>query len=221
MYWNPGDRSAPRRLEALARRGVTLDVLEPGQLVGDRAHVAAALDVVLSSQRVEAASVGADVAGQQPEVDQPEDVVDGVVVLGDAERPADHRPVGRRERMSQLADGLGRHTRLLLRVLERVALDLFAVGIEVGRRPLDELAVRKAGVDDLARDRVRERDVRPDVEPEPDIGPFGRGRPARVDRVQPGAVADAAQQVVEEDRMRLPGVRAPEHDQVGLFSLAI
>ena len=70
-------------------------------------------------------------------------------------------------------------------------------------------------------DRVREGDVRADVEAEPDVGPLGRARPARVDRVQPGAVAHAAQEVVEEDRMRLPGVRAPEHDQVGLFSLAI
>ena len=46
-------------------------------------------------------------------------------------------------------------------------------------------------------------------------------RPARVDRVQPGAVADAAQEVVEEDRMRLAGVAAPQDDQVRLFDLTI
>ena len=113
------------------------------------------------------------------------------------------------------------HARLALGVLEGVALDLGLVGLEVGRRPIDELAVREPGVDDLAPDRVREGDVRPDVEAQPDVGPLGRARPPRVDRVQAGAVADAFEEVVEEDRMRLPGIAAPEHDQVGLFSLAI
>jgi hypothetical protein len=79
----------------------------------------------------------------------------------------------------------------------------------------------QAGRDDLAADRVRERDVAADVEPEPDVGPLGDCCPARVDRVQAGAVADAAEEVVEEDRMRLAGVAAPEDDQVGLLDLTI
>ena len=126
------------------------------------------------------------------EVDQREDVVDRVVVLGDAERPADHRPVGLRVGVGQLADRGRGHARLALGVLERVRLDLRPVGLEVGRRAVDELGVREAGVDDLAPDRVRERDVRADVEAQPHVGPLGRARPARVDRVQPRAVADAA-----------------------------
>ena len=123
--------------------------------------------------------------------------------------------------MGHLADRVGGHARLALGVLERVALDLGLVRLEVRGRAVDELHVREAGVDDLAPDRVRERDVAADVEAEPHVRPLGRARPTRVDRVQPGAVADAAEEVVEEDRMRLPGVAAPEHDQVGLFSLAI
>jgi len=75
--------------------------------------------------------------------------------------------------------------------------------------------------DDLAADRVRERDVRAYVETEPAVRPFGRVRPARVDRVEPGAVVDAAQDMVEEDRMRLPGVAAPEDDQIGVLDLTI
>ncbi len=47
------DRRAPRPLEARARVRVALDVLEARELVRDRAHVAAALDVVLAAQRVE------------------------------------------------------------------------------------------------------------------------------------------------------------------------
>ncbi len=50
------DLAAPGGLEAGARLGVALDVLEAGQLVRDRAHVAAALHVVLAAQRVEARS---------------------------------------------------------------------------------------------------------------------------------------------------------------------
>ena len=68
---------------------------------------------------------------------------------------------------------------------------------------------------------VRERDVGADVEAQPDVGPFGDARPARVDRVQAGAVADAAEEVMEEDRMRLAGVAAPQDDHVRLFDLPI
>jgi len=88
-------------------------------------------------------------------------------------------------------------------------------------RPIDELAVGETGVDDLPRDSVRERDVRPDVEAQPGVGPLGAARPAGIDRIELRAVADAAQQVVEEDRMRLSGVRAPEDDQIGLLDLTI
>lgn len=123
--------------------------------------------------------------------------------------------------MGQLPDRVGWHARLALGVLEGVRLDLGLVGLEALGRALDELAVRQARGDDLAPDGVRQGDVGPDVEPEPDVGPFGRARPSRIDRVQPGAISNAPQEVVEEDRMRLPGVRAPEDDQVGLLSLAI
>ena len=61
----------------------------------------------------------------------------------------------------------------------------------------------------------------PTSRPEPDVGPLGDARPARVDRVQPGAVADAAEEVVEEDRMRLAGVAAPQDDQVRLLDLTV
>ena len=126
------DRDAPLGVELRPQR-VVLDVLEARQPVGQGAHVAAALDVVLATQRVDAAAVAADVAGQQDEGDQGQDVVDGVVVLGDAERPADHRPRRLGEGVGQLADGLGRDARLALGVLERVRLDLGLVGVEVDR----------------------------------------------------------------------------------------
>jgi len=123
--------------------------------------------------------------------------------------------------VGQLADGLGRDARLAFGVPEGVGLDLGPVGLEVEGRPADELGVGEAGVDDLSPDRVGQGDVAADVEAEPDVGPLGRARPARVDRIEPGAGPDAAQEVVEEDRMRLPGIAAPEDDQIGLLSLSI
>jgi len=123
--------------------------------------------------------------------------------------------------VGELADQLGRDAGLTLGVLERVRLDLRPVGVEAGRRPVDERAVGQAGGDDLAPDRVRQRDVRADVESEPAVGPLGRARPARVDRVQPRPVVDAAQEVVEEDRVRLARVRTPQDDEVGLLDLPV
>jgi hypothetical protein len=121
----------------------------------------------------------------------------------------------------QLADGVGGDAGLALGIFEGVALNLGAVGLEVEGRALDELGVGQPGVDDLPADRVGQGDVAPDVQAQPEVRPLGRARPARVDRVQPGAVPDAAQDVVEEDRVRLPGIAAPEDDQVRLLDLTI
>ena len=65
-----------------------------------------------------------------------------------------------------------------------------------------------------------ERDVGADVEAEPAVGPLRRGRAARIDDEEPRAVVHALEQVVEEDRVRLAGVRAPEQDDVRLLDLA-
>jgi hypothetical protein len=123
--------------------------------------------------------------------------------------------------VGELADRIGRDSGLALGEFERVGLDLGLVGVEVARGALDERFVLEAGGDDLAADRIGQGDVAADVDAEPDIGPFGAARPARIDRVEPGAVADAAEEVVEEDRMRLAGVAAPEDDQIGVLDLTI
>ncbi len=181
-----GGTGTPQAASNFARSASFSTCWKPGQPIGQGAHVAAALDVVLAAQRVHAAAVAPDVPGQQGEVDQGEHVVDRVVVLGDAEGPADHRPWRRREGVGQLADRRRRDAGLALGVFERVALDLGLVGVEVARRALDELAVREAGGDDLARDRVRERDVAADVEAEPDVGPLGAST-SGADRPRTGA----------------------------------
>ena len=99
------------RLELGAVRRRSSTSWKPGSLFGQRAHVAAALDVVLSAERIAPAPVAPDVSGEQREVDQRQDVVDGVVVLGDAERPADHRAIGFRVRVRGVADDVGGNSR--------------------------------------------------------------------------------------------------------------
>ena len=168
-----GGTGTPQICVELGPKRVVLDVLEAGQAVGQRAHVAAALDVVLATERVDAGAIPADVPGQQDEVDQGQDVVDGVVVFGDPQRPADHRPRGRRQGVGQLADGRRRDAGLALGVFERVRLDLRLEGLEVDGRAVDELAVLEAVGDDLARDGVGQGDVAADVEAEPQVRPFG------------------------------------------------
>ena len=213
-------RHAPGRVELRAQL-VVLDVLEAGQAIGQGAHVAAALDVVLAAQGVEAAAVAPDMTREQGQVDERDHVVDGVVVLGDAERPADHRPIRLCVGVGGLADELHRDARLALGVLERVGLDVGPEGLEVGRGAVDEGLVLEPRGDDLAGHGVGQRDVGADVEPQPAVGPLGARRPARIDGVQPGAPIDPLQEVVEEDRVGLAGVAAPEEDEIRLLDLLV
>ena len=217
----PGrDVRAPGGIE-LGPSLVVEDVLEARQLVRDGAHVAAALHVVLPAQRVEPAAVAADVAAQQGEVDERQDVVDGVVVLGDAERPAQLGPIGPGVGVGQFGDDLGRHPGHLRAPLQGPLLHRGRVLLEAARGAGDEGGVVQSGVDDLAGDRVGEGDVRPDVDAQPDVGPLRGAGPAGVDAVEARAVAHAGDDVVEEDRVGLSGVRAPEDDDVGVLHLAV
>ena len=181
------DGDAPGLLEPRPRLVVDFQILEAGEVLGDGAHVAAALHVVLAAQRVQPRAVAADVAGQQGQVDQRENVVDGVVVLGDAERPADHGAVGAGIGVGGLADRLGRHAGLALAPLQRPLLDAGGVRLVAFGGAIDELAVVQPGMDDLAGDRVRERDVGADIDPEPACRPTGRSR-CGADRRRTGAL---------------------------------
>jgi hypothetical protein len=69
------ERHAPVALEPRAHLGIE-KVLEAGQPVRNRAHVAAALHVVLAAQRIAARAPRPDVAREQREIDEREHVVD-------------------------------------------------------------------------------------------------------------------------------------------------
>ena len=117
-----GGTATPQAASNLAAESVVLDVLEARQAIRQGAHVAAALDVVLAAQRVEAAAVLPDVAGERRQVDEGQDVVDRVVVLGDAEASSRSSP-GRRVAYAWASSRMASagHARLALGVLERVA----------------------------------------------------------------------------------------------------
>src|SRR5438309_4687910 len=131
------DPDAPRALEFRTQFAV-LDVLEAGQAVGDCAHISTPLNVVLAAQRVETTAVAAHVTGEEAEIDESENVVYRVVMLGDAERPADLRALSPGVSVRGLPDDCGGHASLTLRALERVLLDAFPVALKSADGVLNE-----------------------------------------------------------------------------------
>ncbi len=172
-------------------------------------------------QRADAGAVAPDVAGEQAEVDERAHVVHCVVVLGDAEGPADHRPVGAGKGVGELADLRRRHAGDLLGPLQGPGLDAAAERLEAAGRVLDEAAVLEARGEDLPGHGVGQREVGADLERQVPgrHGPLGGRRPARIHGVELRPVVDPLQNVMEEDRMRIPGVAPPEDDEIRLLRL--
>ena len=159
--------------------------------------------------------------GQQGEVNQPQHVVHGVVMLGDAQGPADHCPVGAGIGPRQLANRFRRDARNLFRVLRRVLLYTFAEFVEPAGRILDKAAILQPQRQNLPRYRIGQRDICPHVQSQPFLGELGRAGPPGIHDEQPRPVMQPLQHMMEEDRMRLAGVRSPQDDKVRLFYLAI
>jgi hypothetical protein len=123
--------------------------------------------------------------------------------------------------VGQLADRLRRNTGHPLALLEAPRLDRGLELLVAGGGVLDEGLVGQPSVDDLARDRVGQRDVGADVEPEPGVGPLRGAGPPRVDGVQPRPAMDSLEEVMEEDRMRVARVRSPQDQEIRFFDLLI
>ena len=184
-------------------------MLKACQPVGKRPHVAASLDVVLPTQRDQSRPVAADVARQQRQIDQREDVIDGVVVLGDAERPAKLSGLGLRIGVGQFLYHRGRYAAFTLSIFEGEGLDVLAVGVKATGRVLNELLILEPSLQNLSSYRMGNNDVGPDVKAEPTVGPLRRARPARIDDVKLRPVVDPLEDVVEVDGVGLAGVRPP------------
>src|SRR5215208_3296319 len=210
----------PDLLEELVGLGV-IPVPASDHLVRQGPHVAAALHVVLAAQRVQAATVLADVAGQKPQPDEREHTIGAIVVLGDAQGPVEDGLIRRGVHTGDLADIIGRDARDLLSVLQRVAGDLSFVLLEVFRGPLDELLVVEVFGDDHVSHRVRQGDVRAHVEAEPLVGFLYLIYLSRVHHDHLRAVLYAAAHVVVDDGVALHGVRSPADYEVGVLELLV
>ena len=87
-------------------------------------------------------------------VDETLDVLAGVVMLRDAQRPADHRAWRARVGKGRIANDVGGNTGLLLGEFQRVFLDARAIRVEVRRR-VDSRRVCHSPPDSFDRDRHR------------------------------------------------------------------
>jgi hypothetical protein len=59
------------------------------------------------------------------------------------------------------------------------------------------------------------------MQPQPGISPLGRTGEARVDDVESGPAMAPLQYVMEEDRVRFTGVRAPQEDDVRFLDFPV
>jgi hypothetical protein len=120
-----------------------------------------------------------------------------------------------------LADSLRRDAGLALRVLERVRLDGGGVRLELRGGAADERVVREpaamisrpmafASAMSLPTSRPSHRSAH-------SAESVRRGSIA----YQPGTPTHPLQDVVEEDRVRLPGVAAPQEDEIRLLGFTI
>ncbi len=90
-------------------------MLESRETIGKSAHISAALDVVLTAKRIEAAAITPDVARKQTEIDQRKNIVDADDMFRDAESPADLRAISACVGVCELANQVAADTARLLR----------------------------------------------------------------------------------------------------------
>ena len=188
--------------------------------VGQRAHVARALHVVLAAHGVHAGVGHADVAGDHAEVGEVHDVGRADGVLGDAERVEDAGLGRRRVQLRRRDDGLGRHPGDLSRALRRVVLDGLPEGVEALGALVDVGLVVPAVADDRVQHAVDERVVRARLELQPEVRVLGELGAPRVDDDELGAAQMRLLHLVADDRVRLGGVGPDDEEHVVADDLA-
>src|SRR5260370_40901991 len=156
LVWN---LHSPGALEVCAQL-VVFYVLKPGKTVWDGAHIAAALDIILSAQWIHTAAVAAHVSGEQRQVDQREHVVHGVVAFSEAKGPADLRALRFSILMCRLADHVRRNASVALGALQSVFFYMCFVSFKTAGLACDKFFVRQSRGRDFARNAIRQRDVR-------------------------------------------------------------
>jgi hypothetical protein len=162
-------RKAPHRLEPGAH-GRVFQGQTARQRRAIRAHLGAALNATVATDRHEPGAVVADETAHQAEITQRRDRLGAVAVLREAHAPYEHHPP---RGTYQIGEGLDLGPRRARALDERVevhrvqARDPGRVALDVG---VDEGTVDLTARDDQLRDGAQERHVAPGVHPEE---PFG------------------------------------------------
>jgi len=191
-------------------------VLKTGEPVGDRAHVAATLNIILATKGIDATAITANVSGEQSEVDERLDVVHGVVVFGDAQGPA--HLCARRFCVGTggFADQRPGHAGFPFGSLERVFFDRGAIGFEPAGGVLDKFLMGQAGMNNFAGHGVGQSYVGADVQAKPGVRKLRGGCAPGVNHDKLRAAPRGLQQMMKENRMRFAGIGAPEKNKVRL-----
>jgi hypothetical protein len=103
-------------------------------------------------------------ARKKRKVDERDDIVNCVVMLGDAERPAKFGARRLCVGVGRLTDHFGGDTRFARGAFQGVFLDACFVSFETAGRMLDEFLVREAGGDDFAAHGVGQGNVRAHIQ---------------------------------------------------------
>ena len=133
--------------------------LVAGVHVGQPAHVAGALHVVLAAKRIEPGGFPADIAGEHAQVGQGLHVVHAGDVLGDAHGVENGGSFGLAVKFGHLFDGFGRHAGDFGHLFGRVLFDHLQQLFKVLGALLDERFVVPAVFVDDMHHAVDERHV--------------------------------------------------------------
>ena len=213
----------PFLLEGLAR-GLVRDVLIARQLMREGAHVAGALHIVLTAQRVHADAAPAEIAGRHREIGDAHDRRRALAVLGDAEAVVDRAVAARGVETRRGAQLRRRNAGVFLGRLGTVAL----LGDE-GRPVLilvlvaalaHEFFVHEPFGDDHMRHRRHDGDIRAGLQRQMmggcDVRRAHEVDLARIDDDELCAFAQPRLHARAEDRVRVGRIGADHDDHVGL-----
>ena len=164
---------------------------------------------------IQPAPVFPHVTRQQSQVDQGQHVVDGVMVLGNPECPADFGSIRPGIFMSQLPNAFGRNPGFPLAPFQGVGLQRAAVFFEPAGGMFDEGPILQPGIQDFPGHGVGQGNVAAHLQTQPTVSPLGRAGSAGVDDEEPGSAVHSLQHVMKEDRVRFAGVGPPKEDEIG------
>jgi len=187
-------------------------LLIAGENIGQRAHVAGALNVVLAALRIDAAAFNADVAQKHLEIGAGHDIVHAADVLGDAQRVHQHGRFDGRHFARQLANGVGGNAAdfggPLGRILHHFLFELFKslrAGVHI-------FLVVQIFLNEHVHHAVDQGHIGADLQGHVHLGKIHHVRAPRIDHDQFGAGQHSVFDERRSDRMRFGNVGAHQND---------